>query len=90
MIPEKIIDLLYSSVVSEGGDGDALWLSKHTPLKDIIPMLEKYNIDHNTGWKISIGWEHINWGDNQEWVIITDSRDIYDEQQDWIILKMIC
>ena len=53
MIPEKIIDLLYSSVVSEGGDGDALWLSKHTPLKDIIPMLEKYNIDHNTGWKIS-------------------------------------
>jgi len=90
MIPEKIIDLLYSSVVSEGGDGDALWLCKHTPLKDIILMLEKYNIDYNTGWKVMVSENRINWGDNQEWVIITDSKEIYDTEPDWIILKINC
>ena len=84
----KIIDLLYSSVVAEGGDGDALWLSKYTPLVDIIPMLDKYNEEHNTGWKIEVGENYINWGDNQEWVLITNSKEIYNEQPDWITLRI--
>ena len=90
MIPEKMIDLLYSSVVSEGGDGDAIWLSKHTSLKDIIPMLEKYDVDHNTGWKVVVSENHINWGDGQEWVLITDSGVFYHDQPAWIILKIDC
>ena len=90
MIPNKIIDLLYNSVKEEGGDGDAIWLSKYTKLQDIIPMLEKYNTDHNTGWKIEIGPNYINWGDNQEWVTITDSREFYNDQPDWSILCIEC
>lgn len=91
MIPEKIIDLLYSSVVAEGGDGDAIWLSKYTKLEDIIPMLEKYNTDHNTGWTIrSQDASIISWGDNQEWVVITDSREIYNDQPAWSILRIDC
>jgi len=32
---KKVLDLIYSSIISEGGDGDAIWLSKHTPLNEI-------------------------------------------------------
>ena len=91
MIPNKIIDLLYTSVKEEGGDGDAIWLSKYTKLEDIIPMLEKYNEEHSTGWRIVLhGQNHISWGDNQEWVLITDSRGFYSDQPDWTILKIDC
>ncbi len=90
MIPENIIDLLYSSVVSEGGDGDAIWLTKHTPLSEIPTALHKYSEKHNTGWVVLIKENHILWGDNQEWVIITDSKAFYDEQPAWIILRIDC
>lgn len=91
MNTNKIIDLLYTSVVAEGGDGDAVWLSKHTPLKDIIPMLEKYDADHNTGWSMrNQDANVISWGDNQEWVTITDSREVYNDQPAWIILRIDC
>ena len=90
MIPEKIIDLLYTSVKSEGGDGDAIWLTKYTPLSEITSVLNKYNEKHNTEWVVTINQDHILWGDNQEWVIITDSREFYDKQPNWIILKIDC
>lgn len=38
-INKKILDLMYHSVISEGGDGDAVWLSKHTKLADLIPLI---------------------------------------------------
>jgi len=90
MIPEKIIDLLYTSVKSEGGDGDAIWLTKYTPLSEIPSVLNKYNEKHNTKWVVTINQDHILWGDNQEWVMITESREFYDKQPNWIILKIDC
>jgi hypothetical protein len=87
---KKIIDLLYSSVVAEGGDGDALWYTKYTPLINIPIALHNYNEEHNTGWIVLIKEDHILWGINQEWVMITDSKEFYNEQPDWIILKIKC
>ena len=48
----KILEALYLLVLSDGGDGDAIWLLKSTPIKDIIPIIEKFNIAHQTNWSI--------------------------------------
>ena len=56
---KKVLDLIHTSIVSEGGDGDALWLSKHTSLDDLIPLIEEYNNEHKTGWKIEKSTNHI-------------------------------
>ncbi len=39
----KIIDLLYNECFSAGGDGDALWYSKHCKIDVLLPLVEEYN-----------------------------------------------
>lgn len=85
---KKVLDLIHTSIVSEGGDGDALWLSKHTPLDDLIPLIEEYNNEHNTGWKIEKSTNHILWGIDQEWAIITNDEEYFNNQPDYIVLKI--
>lgn len=86
---EKIIDLLYEHVISEGGDGDAIWYSRFAPIRDIIPLLESHGNSKFNGWTIERKDDHILWGIDQEWVIITDNRTFYDSQPEWITLKII-
>lgn len=86
---QKIIDLLYSSVISEGGDGDAKWLSRFKTLDDIIVLLNEYNINNKTGWEININDGYILWGDNQEWVFITCDKDLF-ENEPRMTLNIIC
>jgi hypothetical protein len=87
-VNEKIIDLLCTSVMSEGGDGDAIWLCKHTPLEDIVPLLEKYNEEHKTGWTIEVRDSSILWGSDQEWVEITDLVGSFNDRPHYITLKI--
>lgn len=85
---EKTLELLYTSVVAEGGDGDAYWLTKHNPLPELMNVIEKFNINHNTGWSVSLKGDYIEWGSNQEWVMITDKETFWNDKPDWIILKL--
>lgn len=88
-VNKKIIDLLFCSVISEGGDGDALWLSKHTPLDEVKVLITEYDIENNTGWSIENKREDLLiWGRDQEAVFITNKRDVFDKQPSWIILKI--
>ena len=88
-INELIIDLLYKSVISEGGDGDAIWLVKYTKLNDIVPLLEKYNLENKTNWIIDISREDsIHWGDNQEWVIIINNSTDFIESPTYTTLRI--
>ena len=84
----KVLDLIFTSIISEGGDGDALWLSKYTELKDITILIENYNKEHNTGWEIQIEENRILWGINQEWAIITDDENLFNSQPSWITLRI--
>lgn len=77
----KILDLIYDSVRAECGDGDAIWLCKHTPLKEIYDLIEWYNASHRTNWQIKNNKDSISWGDNQEWVEITDNREYFNNAQ---------
>ncbi len=42
---KKVLDLIHSSIISEGGDGDAIWLSKHTPLSELNKLFDEHFID---------------------------------------------
>ena len=85
---DKIIDLLFTSVVSEGGDGDAIWLSRFHTLEQIENHINEYDEKVNTGWKITKNGDTINWGHNQEYVVITTNEQYYNEAPDWTTLKI--
>jgi hypothetical protein len=85
---KKVLDLIYNSIKSEGGDGDAIWLSKHTSLKDILVLIREYDLTNNTGWIVEINDNYLSWGIDQEWAIITDNKDFFDSQPSWIILRI--
>lgn len=84
----KVLDLIYQSIISEGGDGDALWLSKHTSLEDLSEIIKEYNVNNKTRWDLIINDDHILWGLDQEWDIITNDVDLFNSQPKWIILKI--
>ena len=65
-INEKILDLLHDAVVSEGGDGSALWLSKYGDLQELLQAVIKYNSENNIGWRVVLGDLYILWYDEQE------------------------
>lgn len=85
---EKILNIIHLSIISEGGDGDALWLSKHTSISDLIEELKEYTLNHKLNWVIEIKETHLLWGIEQEWAIITDNETFYKSQPHWITLKI--
>jgi hypothetical protein len=87
-INKKVLELIYSSVISESGDGDAIWLSKHTPLSEIKKLIVEYNEDNNTGWQITEEENHLSWGVDQEWALITSDENFFNSQPSWIILRI--
>jgi len=91
MIPStnrKILDLIYTSVMSEGGDGDAIWLTKHTSLDDILELIKSYNLENKIDWEITIEQKHLSWGSGHEWVLITNDEEFFKSQPSWITLKI--
>ena len=85
---KKVLDLIHSSIISEGGDGDAIWLSKHTPLSELKVLIDEYNTSNNTGWKVEVNENYINWGIDQEWATITCDENFFNSQPNWIILRI--
>ncbi len=85
----KVLDLIYNSVKSEGGDGDAIWLCKYSPLELIKGLIRVYDSINSTGWSITNETENsFLWGNDQEWAIITDSQEEFQARASWIILKL--
>ena len=67
---KKVVDLIYSSVISEGGDGDAYWLCKHISLDEVEVLLKS----HNNHWEVKRERNVIQWGVDQEWATITVNK----------------
>jgi hypothetical protein len=85
---KKIVDLIYSSIISEGGDGDAIWLYRHIHQDEVIRLLTEFNSEYKTGWDITIYVNHIVWGLGDEWAIITNDENFFNSEPNWIILKI--
>jgi hypothetical protein len=76
----NLIDLLFNLVISEGGDGSAIWLAKHNNINDIYSFISEYNIKKNIEWDISINENKIIWFNNQESITITTDEEWYNKQ----------
>lgn len=87
-INDKILDSIYYSIISEGGDGDAIWLSKHTSLNDIKILLDKYNTSNNIDWNIEEKDNCLLWGIGEECAIITCDENFFNSQPNYITLRI--
>ncbi len=85
---KKILHLMFESVASEGGDGDAIWLIRYTSLESIKELIKNYDKENNINWEIKDYGNHLNWGNprGEEWLTITDSEDFYDGTRKQYIL----
>jgi len=82
---EKLIELLFNAVISEGGDGSAIWLAKHNNINDIYSFICDYNVRNNINWEVSIDKDGISWFDNedsfnQQSITITTDEEWYKKQ----------
>lgn len=87
---KSLIDFLYKEVISSGGDGDALWYSKFFSLEDIMDCFKEYAQENNINWTFNETIDsHFNWGQEQEWITVTTSKDFFEKQPDWYQIKLV-
>ena len=84
---KDILDLLFKCVIEQGGDGDAFWLSS-TPISELFYVIQEYDKHNNIGWHLKEASDHLLWGFNQEWVIITNSKEFFNNLPNWAALKI--
>jgi len=77
---EQLIKFLFNAIISEGGDGSAIWLAKHNNINDIYSFICDYNVRNNINWEVSIDEDGIVWSDNQESITITTDEEWYNKQ----------
>jgi hypothetical protein len=85
----NLLKVLHYEVVSSGGDGDAMWYTRFYDIDDIQEIIIHYNEENNIGWEVERNGRSITWGIDQEWAIITDDIDEFNNSPDWIQMKII-
>jgi hypothetical protein len=85
---ENLLRWLIDEVMSAGGDGDAIWYSKYSPVEFILPHVEKINKELKLNWRIDTrmakdGANYIAWHCGQEALIITNSKEMWDNRPSW-------
>lgn len=84
----SFLKLLWESVIAEGGDGDALWRSKHLSIDEILPVLKEFNSTLEFPFEISVDemGEKILWHRGQEYIVITSNAEIAARRPKWTSL----
>ena len=85
----KLLDFLYHNVVAEGGDGDVLWYSRYFKITDILIIIQEYDDALSIDWTVKIN-EHgiLQWGQGEEWISITNKKEVYDADPEWQTVKL--
>ncbi len=78
-INNKILDFLYTTVSSEGGDGWGIWLCKYTNIDNIYPLIEAYNLENNLHWTVEKDEKSLSWGEGEEFVTITNDEELFEQ-----------
>lgn len=86
----RILSLLQDVVCNSGGDGDAMWYSNYYSAIDIYNVLKEFNDsqDKRFRWEIELKDDSISWGDNQEWVVITNNEYEYKNCPPWVEFQL--
>jgi hypothetical protein len=85
---ENLLRWLVHEVRSAGGDGDAIWHSKHKTIDELVPFVLKIDKELNLNWEIKIEKtpecsRYLSWWNNQEGLIITNSEKMWNERPNW-------
>jgi hypothetical protein len=85
---ENLLRWLINEVMSAGGDGDAIWYSENYTIEYILPYVQKVNEELNLKWDIetkvaSDGKLYIVWYWCQSCLIITNSKEMWNNKPDW-------
>lgn len=86
----NILNVLYTDCISAGGDGDAFWYVRLYNLNDIFELIKEYNQTLAFPFAtVELKDDGIHWGENQEWIFITDKEDIYSNSPSWLQLVLV-
>lgn len=86
----KLLNFLLDEVERAGGDGDALWYTRFYTLDDIQLLISVINNSLKFPWLVERQADDmIYWGRDQEGVIITTNKQIYQDAPSWqqILIK---
>lgn len=79
-----LIQWLWDEVKSSGGDGDAIWYSRYYDVNDIFPLVDEFNREQKYSFEeCELVCDTIYWSDQQEGIIITNSKLLWDTIPDW-------
>lgn len=85
----NLLHALHSQVISSGGDGDAVWYSRFFYVNDIKRLVYEYNQKLAYPWEIKIRDDKtFDWGNDQEWITITNDEEMFMKLPEWIELKL--
>ena len=87
-----ILDFLQYECRSAGGDGDATWLATFYTLETILPYVMEWNAQWQFPWKVEVKNDQqvISLDYEQENILITTNKDVYDNLEEWtqMVLKL--
>jgi hypothetical protein len=84
----NLLKVIFDEVLSAGGDGDAIWYSRFYNINEIKYLIEEFNAKQKFPWEIKIEEQTIHWGIDQEWAIITNDENLYNNAPPWIQFKL--
>jgi hypothetical protein len=82
---KELINWLIAEVISAGGDGDALWYSHYYHVDEILPILQECKI---YDFSIDKKENSIIVGKHQEWLIITNNQEDWNNAPSWQQVKI--
>lgn len=82
---KELINWLIAEVISAGGDGDALWYSRYYHVDEILPILQECKI---YDFSIDKKENSIIVGQHQEWLIITNNQEDWNNAPSWQQIKI--
>ena len=82
---KELINWLIAEVISAGGDGDALWYSRYYHVDEILPILQECKI---YDFSIDKKENSIIVGQHQEWLIITNNQEDWNNAPPWQQVKI--
>ena len=89
---ERLLDFLVDEVLSSGGDGDAIWYVRDKSLDFMKELCEQYAREKSLSWRVDWdkGCNYLNFGDGQEWITITISRQVFNSRPSWQQISVEC
>lgn len=77
---ETVIKWLLEEVMSAGGDG--IWYSKYLSISQIESIITNGNLLPKY-WTMEVKNGELHLGENQEWLIITNDKNSFDNRPSW-------